>query len=245
MEISIKAQQLFSVGGLNITNAFLVALIASFLLIIFAIVLRSKIKLIPGKLQSVAEMGIEALLKLMESVLGSMTAAEKYLPLIATLFIFILVSNLLGIIPGDIDSLLLHGEGGHGVMLFRAPAADLNFTLALAIISVLVTNIIGMAATGVFKHLSKYINFKGPIEFFVGILELISEFAKVISLTFRLFGNIFAGEVLIMIIFFLVPYVIPLPFIGLEFFVALIQAFIFTMITLVSISLHTTVHEEH
>jgi F-type H+-transporting ATPase subunit a len=240
-EISLKAQQLFSIGGFNMTNGLFLTLAVSLILITFSIVLRSKIKMVPGKLQGAAEMGIEAFLGLMNSTLGSMEAAEKYFPLIATIFIFILISNLLGIFPG-VGSLTYNNNGIH-VPLFRSPAADLNFTLAFAVISVIITNIIGMASVGVFKHLGKFFNFKGPIEFFIGILELVSEIAKIISLSFRLFGNVFAGEVLLTIISFLVPYFIPLPFLFLEIFVGLIQSFIFAMITLVSISLHTATHE--
>ncbi|MEK7562182.1 MAG: F0F1 ATP synthase subunit A, partial [Patescibacteria group bacterium] len=95
------------------------------------------------------------------------------------------------------------------------------------------------------KHLGKFFNFSSPINFFIGILELISEVAKIISLSFRLFGNVFAGEVLLTIISFLAPYFIPLPFLFLEIFVGAIQAFIFATITLVSISLHTAEHGEH
>ena len=243
-EISLKAQQLFTIGGFPVTNGLVLTLIVSFILIIFSLVMWTKIKLIPGKLQSFVEMGYEALIGLMESTLGSIEAAEKYFPLVATIFIFILCSNLLGILPG-VGSLIFE-NGSHEVPLFRSPAADLNFTLAFALISVIVTNIIGMASVGAFKHLGKYFNFKGPIDFFIGILELISEIAKIVSLSFRLFGNVFAGEVLLTIIFALAPYIIPLPFMMLELFVGMIQAFIFAMITLVSISLHTTVHEaEH
>lgn len=240
-EISLKAQQLFHLGSFNVTNGLLMTLVASLVLIVFSVVLRSKIKIIPGKLQGAVEMGAEALLGLMDSTLGSMEAAEKYFPLVATIFIFILTSNLLGIFPG-VGSLMFK-SGSESVPLFRSPAADLNFTLAFAVISVIVTNIIGMASVGVFKHLGKYFNFKGPIDFFIGILELISELAKIISLSFRLFGNVFAGEVLLTIISFLAPYFIPLPFLFLEIFVGAIQAFIFATITLVSISLHTTTHE--
>ncbi|OGZ78569.1 MAG: ATP synthase F0 subunit A [Candidatus Staskawiczbacteria bacterium RIFOXYD2_FULL_37_9] len=236
-EISLKAQQIFSIGSFGVTNGLFLTLIASLILIIFSLYFKSKIKMIPGKLQGAVEMGAESLLNLMESTLGSMAAAEKYFPLIATIFIFILTSNLLGILPG-VGSLSF-GE----TPLLRSPAADLNFTLAFAVISVIVTNIIGMASVGAFKHLGKYFNFKGPIDFFIGMLELISEFAKIISLSFRLFGNVFAGEVLLTIIFFLAPYFIPLPFLFLEIFVGAIQAFIFAMITLVSISLHTAANE--
>jgi F-type H+-transporting ATPase subunit a len=193
--------------------------------------------MVPGKLQSAVEMGVEMLLNFMESTLGSMEAAEKYFSLVATIFIFVWGANLLEVVPG-LGSVSLNGAS-----IIRSPAADLNFTIAFAIISVLMTNIIGMAATGTFEHIGKYLNFHGPIEFFIGILELISEIAKIISLSFRLFGNIFAGEVLLSIMAFLAPYIIPLPFLFLELFVGLIQAFIFATITLVSISLHTTVHE--
>jgi F-type H+-transporting ATPase subunit a len=236
-EISLKAQEIFSIGSFVVTNSFFLTLVVCVLLICFAVLMKSKIKIIPGKLQGAVEMGVESLLGLMESTLGSMEKAEKYFPLVATIFI----SNLLGIFPG-VGSLMM--ESGHSeVPLFRSPAADLNFTLAFAVISVIVTNIIGMASVGVFKHLGKFFNFKGPIDFFIGILELISELAKIISLSFRLFGNVFAGEVLLTIISFLAPYFIPLPFLFLEIFVGMIQAFIFAMITLVSISLHTAIHE--
>ncbi len=240
-EISLKAQELFNISGFNVTNSLLLTLAVSSILIFLSFVINRKLNIIPGKLQSVAEMGMEGLLGLMDSTLGSKEKAERYFPLVATIFIFIMTSNLLGIFPG-VGS-LMYNTGGAEVPLFRSPAADLNFTLAFAVISVLVSNIIGMMAVGAFKHIGKFLNFKNPISFFIGILELVSEIAKIISLSFRLFGNVFAGEVLLTIIFSLAPYFIPLPFLILELFVGLIQSFIFAMITLVSIALHTAEHE--
>lgn len=240
-EISLKAQELFNIGGFNVTNGFLMTLTTSLVLIILSLIIRKKINIIPGKLQVVVEMGVEGLLGLMNSTLGSVQKAERYFPLVASIFIFILCSNLLGLLPG-VGS-IMYEHGGAEVPLFRSGAADLNFTLAFAVISVIVTNILGMAAVGTFKHIGKYLNFTSPINFFIGILEMVSEVAKIISLSFRLFGNVFAGEVLLTIISFLAPYIIPLPFMMLELFVGMIQAFIFAMITLVSISLHTTAHE--
>ena len=96
-----------------------------------------------------------------------------------------------------------------------------------------------IAAIGFVKHAGKYISFKSPIQFFVGILEIVSEVAKMISFSFRLFGNIFAGEVLLIIIGFLAPYVVPAPFLMLEIFVGFIQALVFAMLTLVFISIAT------
>lgn len=242
-EISLKAQELFKIGGLGLTNSLFLAIGASVILVASAFVLRRRISVVPGKFQSAAEMGLEWFLGLMESTLGSVSKAEKYFPLIATIFILILTSNLLGILPG-VGSFFI-GSGHERIPILRSPAADLNFTLAFAVISVIVSNILGAAAVGVFSHIGKFLNFKNPIKFFIGILEIVSEIAKIVSLSFRLFGNVFAGEVLLTIIFFLAPYLIPLPFLLLELFVGLIQALLFAMLTVVSIALHTTAHEEH
>ena len=128
MEISLKAEHLFNIGGLGITNGLLLALIVSAILIVFSIIFRGKIKLVPGKVQGAVEMLVEMFLGLMESVLGSKAKAEKYLPLVLSIFIFILLSNWMGILPG-VGSIMHKGEEGI-VPLFRSPAADLNFTLA-------------------------------------------------------------------------------------------------------------------
>lgn len=241
-KISLKAEELFKIGGFGVTNSLFLTFVVSLILVLSAFLIYRKISIIPGKIQSFIEMTIEWFLDLMSSTLGSYKEAEKYFPLVITIFIFILASNLLGIFPG-VGSFLIH-HNLKEIPLFRSPAADLNFTLAFAVISVLMTNILGIMAVGFFPHINKFLNFKNPIAFFIGILEFVSEIAKVISLSFRLFGNIFAGEVLLTIIFFLAPYFIPLPFLLLELFVGLIQAFLFAMLTLVSISLHTTI-EEH
>lgn len=240
--ISLKAEELFKVGGFGVTNSLLLTFVVCLILMVSSFILKRRIRLLPGRIQGGVEMALEWFLDLMSGTLGTKEKALRYFPLIATIFIFILTSNLLGIFPG-VGSVSWQ-EGGHHIPLFRSPAADLNFTLAFAIISVVAANLLGMAAVGILPHLGKFFNFRNPITFFIGILELVSEFAKVISLSFRLFGNVFAGEVLLTIIFFLAPYFIPLPFLFLELFVGLIQAFLFAMLTLVSISLHTTV-EEH
>jgi F-type H+-transporting ATPase subunit a len=238
-EISIKAEELF----FGITNSLALSIAAFILLVVLSYIISKKIKLVPGKLQSLVEIAVEKLLGLMEGILGSREKAEKYFPFIATIFIFILTCNILGIFPG-VGSLVFENAYHKEVPFFRSPASDLNFTLAIAIISVIITNVFGIISLGFFKHISKFINFKDPISFFIGILELISEVAKIISLSFRLFGNVFAGEVLLIIIFFLVPYAVPVPFLMLELFVGFIQAFVFSTLTLVSIALHTAGHDE-
>ncbi len=240
-EISLKAEEIFRVGGFAITNSLLLTFIVTGILILLSLVIYKKINIVPGKLQSLVELAIEKLLDLMKMILGSIELAEKYLPLIATIFIFIMFSNILGVLPG-VGSWLRYSHG-HAIPLLRAPAADLNFTLAFAMISVILTNFFGMVSVGVLVHIKKFINFSSPINFFVGILELLSEITRVISFSFRLFGNIFAGEVLLVVIFFLLPYVVPVPFLMLEIFFGMIQALIFSILTLVILALHTTAAE--
>lgn len=248
--ISIAAEPLFHIGSFTVTNSMLLAFITLILFTVFALVLRTRIKQIPGKIQNIFETIVDMLLDLMESVYGSRAKAEKYFPLIATIFLFIMISNWLGLLPG-VGSIGIHGmHNGHEafIPLFRAPAADLNFTIAMGIISVFATNLFGVLAIGFVKHFKKFFNVDKPyiVMSFVGVLEFMSEFVKVISFSLRLFGNVFAGEVLLIVIGSLVAYLVPLPFLFLELFVGFMQAFIFSMLTMVFIGMSIVEHgEEH
>ncbi len=231
IHISLGAEEIFRLGNFPVTNTLLLSTIAVLILAIIAILSRRRLALVPNGLQNLIEFIIESVLQMMDSVLGERRKSEKYLPIVGTIFVFIVFSNWLGLMPG-IGSIGLR-EGSQFKPLFRSPASDLNFTMGVAIVTVLAINILGAKALGWRPHLSKFFNFGSPVGFFVGILELISEFAKVISFSFRLFGNVFAGEVLLTITAFLVPYVVPLPFLFLEIFVGFIQALIFSMLALV------------
>lgn len=241
IHISLKAEELFRVGGWPVTNSTLLAMIVLVLLGGLAFAARNRLRMIPGKLQALFEIFLESLLGLMDTVFGDRRRSEQYLPLVATIFLFVLFSNWFGLLPG-VGSLIF--EGHERAPLFRAPSADLNFTLGLAVVSVVASNLFGIAAIGFWKHLGKFFNFRGPIDFFIGLIEIVSEIAKMISFSFRLFGNIFAGEVLLTIVAFLVPYVVPLPFLFLEVFVGFVQALIFSMLTIVFIAIATASHGE-
>jgi F-type H+-transporting ATPase subunit a len=241
LNISLRAEDIFHNGSFPVTNATLLAFIVLVVLAAISITLRSKLAIIPGMLQNVAEVMLEGALDIIDTVLGNRKTSEKYLPIVFTIFLFVLFSNWFGLVPG-VGSIMV-GRGADAVPLLRSPASDLNFTLALALIAVTMVNAFGIAAMGLKERASVFFNFSNPLKFFVGILELISEFARIISFTFRLFGNVFAGEVLLAIMALLVPYVIPLPFMFLEIFVGFIQAFIFGMLTLVFVSLAVTPHE--
>ena len=245
--IEIAAEKLGTFLSLPITNTLVHSWLAVILLILLARTLSRNIDIVPGSVQNLFEMILGVFMNLMEGVLGTKEKAEKYLPLVFTIFLFVLVSNWLGIFPG-VGPIGLKKTGGGETLIIpflRSAASDLNFTLALGVSAVIFINLIGAAAIGIGKHVGRFISFKGPIEFFIGILELISEGAKMISFSFRLFGNILAGEVLLVIIAFLVPFIAPLPFLALEIFVGFIQALVFSMLTMVFISIATAEHGGH
>ncbi len=238
MEISLAAEKIAHIGSLPITNSMVLSWVASIFLIIIALIATKKVSIIPGKIQNFFESIIEFLYDTANGVLENEEATKKYFPLVATLFIIIVTNNWLGLIPG-VGTIGFHeiSKEGHEVLvpMLRAGTADLNMTLALAIVTMIAVQVFGVAAIGTFKYAHKFFNFKGPIDFFVGLLELLGEFAKIVSFSFRLFGNVFAGEVLLMVISFLIAYIAPLPFMFLELFVGFIQALVFTMLALVFI----------
>lgn len=251
MEISLASEKIFEVFGFPITNTLLMSWLAMAILIVFGFFVSRKLKAVPRGAQNFIEMVIEFLLNLIDSVTHNRKQSIKFFPIIATIFIFVIVSNWLGLLPGVGTigfSETLHNKEVF-VPLFRSTNSDLNNTLALAIISVVITQFFGIMAIGFFKYLKKF--FVSPIKkpyvvgTFVGTLELISEVSKMISFSFRLFGNIFAGEVLLVVVSMIIPYVVPLPFMFLEIFVGFIQALVFAMLTLVFLKMAVTEHEEN
>lgn len=243
MHISLAAEKIFNIGPLAISNSMINTYAVIALLFLVALTVGQNIKMIPGKVQGLIEMLLEMILNLVESIAGHNT--RKIFPFVVTFFIFILFSNWLGLLPG-VGSIGLNefvGDEEKFVPLFRAATADLNTTLALAIIGMIAVQIVGFKSLGL-KYAKKFFNFSSPIMLFVGILELISEFSKVISFGFRLYGNIFAGEVLMGVMAFLVPILAPTPFFFLEIFVGFIQAFVFTLLLTVLLTIASESHEE-
>lgn len=242
LEITIKPEVLVDFGPLPLTNS----LLSTWLLIFFILFMSfwgvKRLRNIPSRLQVILETLVETWLGLCDSVAGP--EARRFFPFITTLFIFIILSNFLGLIPGLAAVGIIHGPESKLIPLLRAPTADLNTTLALAIVAFIFIELEGISHLGLSGHLRKFfINpLRDKIGFFVGILELLSEFTRIISFSFRLFGNIFAGEVLLAIMTFLIPLLVPVPFLGMEIFTGFIQAFVFAMLTLVFSSLAVSSH---
>jgi F-type H+-transporting ATPase subunit a len=241
MEISLAAEPLFHIGSFAVTNTLVMSWFVMATLIGASLVLSRRITTVPTGFQNVVEAVIEKLLFLMDSVTGKREESKKFFPLVATIFLFVVFSNWIELVPGLGTIGLRETHDGKTVLIpfIRSASADLNVTLALALISVFSVQFFGIASLGLFRHVKKFINVSGPINFFVGILELISEISKMISFSFRLFGNIFAGEVLLLVMLVLVPYLVPLPFLALELFVGFIQALVFSMLTLVFLKMAT------
>ncbi len=245
LAISIAAEPVFHIGEFAITNSLLTTFIVLFLLIGIALMFKSKpMQEVPHgrSLQNVLEMIIDGLHGFFASVVGE-KKARKFFPFLTTLFVFILLSNWSGLIPGVGPIGIWEEHGGETVLvpLFRAPTADLNTTIALALLGVAFIQFQGLSHLSL-GYLKKFFNFSNPIYTFVGFLEIISEISKIISFAFRLFGNIFAGEVLLAVMAFLLPLFAPLPFLGLEIFVGVIQSLVFVMLTLVFTAGATSSH---
>src|SRR3990167_1938377 len=237
--VSFAAEPIFFLGKFAITNALLDTLLVDFLLLILIIVVNKKISKIPGFLQNIVELVIEGFYDLIKSVAEE--RASKIFPYVVTFFLFILLANWTGLIPG-IGAFGIW-ENHHLVPFFRPATSDFNVTLGLALISAVATHGLSITTLGIKEYLGRFISLN-PIFLFVGFLEIISEFTKVISLSFRLFGNIFAGEVVLGTISALFAFLFPVPFLMLETIVGLVQALVFAMLTMAFMTILTTPHNE-
>lgn len=261
-ESTLYAEPIANVGGLTVTNSLIASWISVVILVILLVAAGRKVKKVPKGLQNVFEVLLEKALSMADSVTGSRKKSEKFLPISMTLFLFILVNNWLGLFPGVGTIGFDQAEEGHKVFvpLLRGGTADINTTLALALFAIVASHVMGAVTIGIWNHFNKFVNLKAfheiprkmkddvsivlvnPIKAFVGLVEIISEASKVASLSFRLFGNIFAGEVLLSSMMMLFAFFLPLPFMFLEIVVGVIQALIFAMLTLVFMSIATNEH---
>lgn len=239
ISIHLAPEVVGHIGALPITNTLITAWITILVLILTAIWLRGRLKLVPGYFQTIIETIVGGLYQYVEDTLESKTLARRYFPILATIFFFILTANWLGLLPG-VTSIGYYAET-HGIQklipFFYPVNTDLNVTIALALIAFVTVEFAGIYAIGALKYIGKFVTFKSPIAFFVGLIELISEFGKLLSFSFRLFGNIFAGKTLILVATFFLPFVVPVPILAFELFVGFVQAAIFAVLTLFFIKL--------
>ena len=246
---TLSSETIAHIGSFEIRNTLINSWIAVVFLAMVAFAFFKKGgALVPKGLQNFIGAVIELLFDFFNSVTQDPKQTKKFFQIVATIFIFVITANWMGIFPGVGPIGIYEEHEGAEILVpfFRSAYSDVNLTLALALISVVMTQIFGMASLGFFHYAGKFfVNpLKDPIGCFIGILELISETAKLISFSFRLFGNIFAGEVLLTVMGFLMPFIAPLPFYGLEIFVGFVQALVFAILTLVFMKIAVTSHHD-
>lgn len=267
VSIRLAPELVFRLGRLAVTNTLLCSWLATLVLLVLALLATRRLVDLPEplSLQNAVEVVFEALYGFAQTFARTKTRAV--FPVVATFFLFILTSNWLGLLPGfgSIGFWEVHEGQRAFVPLLRGATTDLNTTLALALCSVISAQVYGLRHLGVFEYGSRFVAvgkfaaffgalvrgqrprfslfLRGILDLFLGVLEILGELTKVLSFSFRLFGNIFGGEVLLLVMAFLVPYVAAIPFIALELFGGLIQAFIFAVLTTVFLGRAITEHD--
>ncbi|MDO9579008.1 MAG: FoF1 ATP synthase subunit a [Bacteroidales bacterium] len=234
--IPVKPETIFNIGGFEITNAMTSGLLVLIIIIIVCSIVYRKVNIKPGKFQAMFETLTEAFLNLVEQISGSRRFALDTLPLIGALFVYIGLSNLLGLLP------ILSEFTYNNTRMFRTHTSDFNLTFGLALALVILIQIISIKKSGIFSYAGKFFKFKevflgfkegfgkgmfAIIDFIIGLLDIVSEFAKVISLSLRLFGNMYAGGVLTAILFGMFALLLPLPWFFMSLLSAIVQAMVF------------------
>jgi F-type H+-transporting ATPase subunit a len=252
--VELPSEGLFEVAGFSITNTLIASWLSIIVLVVVFYLCTRKMKLIPGRLQNLAEMAVEALLSFVKSVAGEKHARLLF-PAVATIFIYVITNAYLALLP-FFGTIVVTGHEGTAVPLFRSANTDINVPLSIAVMSFIFVEFWGMKSLGAFRYLGEFFNFGqigrgvkdllmgkvrpaitniafGFINLFVGMLEVFSHLIRIISFTFRLFGNMTAGEMLLLVSAFLIPLIFTIPFYGLELLIGFIQALIFAGLTLV------------
>jgi F-type H+-transporting ATPase subunit a len=252
--VELPSEGLFEVAGFAITNTLIASWLTIIVLVSVFYVCTRKMKLIPGRLQNLAEMAVEGLLNFVEGAAGKKHARLLF-PAVATIFIYVIANAYLALLP-FFSTIVVTGHEGDLVPLFRGANTDVNVPLSIAVMSFIFVEFWGMRSLGAFRYLGEFFNvgqlgrgikelFRGKIRsaitnvgfgfinLFVGLLEVFSHLIRIVSFTFRLFGNMTAGEILVLVSAFLIPLIFTIPFYGLELLIGLIQALIFAGLTLV------------
>ncbi len=245
LHVSIGAQTLFTLWGFHVTNALLSGIAGAFIAVAILVYVALSVRFgWYNRFIGLVQWVFEGLLHQVNDIIPDKKLAKKMAPLAMTIFFVVMFNYWLSVLPG-LDTIKVNG-----VPILRSAAADLNFTLALAIITVVTVQIYAVSYLGVFGNIGRYIRnpLKDPMGAFEGILEIIGEFSRGVALALRLFGNAFAGEVLLVVILLLTSYISAaiLPFFMIfELFIGFIQAYVFFVLTLIFTSLAVTHGGEH
>lgn len=263
-ETTLFAEPVAHAGPLTITNSLVMSWATVLALVTVFLFIGKKMKKVPRGIQNVFEILLEQAFALADTVTGDRKKSERFLPIALALFLFILLNNWMGLLPGVGTIGFIEQEGSHAVFVpwLRGGTADINTTLAISLFAVVASHLFGVISLGAWKHFNKFVNIHAfteipkkikkdpvivlvnPIKAFVGLIEVVGEIAKVVSLSLRLFGNIFAGEVLLASMMAIFAFILPLPFMFMEIIVGLVQALVFAILTLAFFGIATS-NEDH
>lgn len=234
--VDVAPPTLGTLGGLDVTNTLVTAVFVTAVLVVIGMYIRTRLRIVPSGLQNWLEYLYEQMLTLINQITGDEKMSRRIFPLVGALFIYLGVANLITLLPG-VSSITVGGTS-----LLRTPSADINLPLALAIGSMILIQLRAISVKGVISYLHEYFQFGrlisgfrsglkegflALVHFFVGLLDIIAEFAKMISLSFRLFGNMFAGELLAVLIMGAFAYGLPAIWLSLNILFAVVQALVF------------------
>lgn len=231
VSVFLAPEVLFHIGSFPVTNSFFWSIFLSLVLMGGAIKLNRSIQQQPGSFQNIVEAIIEGGNNFIGTINRDPKKAKVIFPLVFTMFLFILASNLFAFLPGSAAVTL------DGATLFRSVMSDYTVVFVLTLVSIVSAQVFAVVANGPIGYLKKYINFSSPLDFVLGLMDIIGELSKILSLSFRLFGNVFAGEVLGSVMLFLMPFFLPLPFMFMGLLSAVIQAFVFSLLTTIFLTM--------
>jgi F-type H+-transporting ATPase subunit a len=235
--ISLAPEILTQVGPFPITNTLLGTLLVDVIIVSGVYYAYKHISVIPGKFQSAVELVFDEFYALTATTATVHT--QTIFEYVITFFIFVLVANFSDLIPGITAFGFYHGK--EMTPFIRSAVTDLNTTFALALVSQTAAHMLGIRTLGLKKYLNKFFSLK-PIELYSGLLELISEFTKVIAFSFRLFGNMFVDALMLELLSASFALLLPIPLVFYEYFVAIVQAMIFALLTMAFMAIMTTAH---
>ncbi len=241
--VSLAPKVIFNLGSFAVTSTFILQIFVYLLILVTLLALAHYGKKRPGKFQLIIESILEFIYKQVDQATMSRQKTEMIFPLIFAIFIFIFTSNLFTMLPG-LGAFSIIALDESKVSLFRSVLADYSAVLALTVVTITLAQLAFILTQGWAKYLKQFFDFSNPINFFLGLMNVVGEAAKVLSLSFRLFGNVFGGEVLLSIVTALVPLVVPVPFFILGLFSAVIQAYVFAILSTIFISSNLALAEK-
>lgn len=235
----LEPDTIFSIAGFPISNSTTMLFVVVGLIAAAGFIFRRRARLIPQGFQNVVELFYDAVLGVVTQIVGDTRRAERIFPLIFTLIVFIGLSNVLGLVPG-LSSITIEGAN-----LFRTATSDFNTTFAIALAMVVFLQIVTIREWGLLAYIGKFIQIREVIQgfrqgvgagvtalinFFIGLLDIVSEIAKIVSLSLRLFGNMFAGEVLATVILGSIAFVVPALWMSMGLLSAVVQTMVFSFL---------------